>query len=277
MHVRKIEDVVERLCLRANFYLRCDVARVLRASLKKETSPRAKEILKILIENEKIARREKIPLCQDTGMVIVFLEIGQNVILKGGNIEDAVNNGVATAYKRGYLRKSIVRDPLIRVNTGTNSPAIIYTKIVPGSKVRIRVSLRGFGSENASTVRMFKPTATEDEIIKFIVETVKNAGGRACPPVILGIGIGGTMEKAAILSKEATLRPIDRKNPERHLMRLEKNIFDKVNRLGLGPMGLGGKLTCLGVNILAYPTHIAGLPVAVTVACHSLRGAEEIL
>lgn len=277
MDVRKIEDAVERLCLRANFYLRPDVVRALKASLKKETSPSGKEILKILIENQDIARREKIPLCQDTGMVIVFLEIGQNVILKGGNIEDAVNSGVAKAYKKGYLRASIVRDPLVRVNTGTNTPAVIYTKIVPGSKVRIRVSPKGFGSENAGAVRMFKPTETEDEIIKFILETVKNAGGRACPPVILGIGIGGTMEKAALLSKEATLRPIDRKNPERRLMRLEKDIFDKVNRLGLGPMGLGGKVTCLGVNILAYPTHIAGLPVAVTIVCHSLRGAEETL
>lgn len=277
MDVRKIEDAVERLCLRANFYLRPDVVRALKASLKKETSHSGKEILKILIENQDIARREKIPLCQDTGMVIVFLEIGQNVILKGGNIEDAVNSGVAKAYKKGYLRASIVRDPLVRVNTGTNTPAVIYTKIVPGSKVRIRVSPKGFGSENAGAVRMFKPTETEDEIIKFILETVKNAGGRACPPVILGIGIGGTMEKAALLSKEATLRPIDRKNPERRLMRLEKDIFDKVNRLGLGPMGLGGKVTCLGVNILAYPTHIAGLPVAVTIVCHSLRGADEII
>lgn len=277
MDVRKIEDAVERLCLRANFYLRPDVVRALKASLKKETSPSGKEILKILIENQDIARREKIPLCQDTGMVIVFLEIGQNVILKGGNIEDAVNSGVAKAYKKGYLRASIVRDPLVRINTGTNTPAVIYTKIVPGSKVRIRVSPKGFGSENAGAVRMFKPTETEDEIIKFILETVKNAGGRACPPVILGIGIGGTMEKAALLSKEATLRPIDRKNPERRLMRLEKDIFDKVNRLGLGPMGLGGKVTCLGVNILAYPTHIAGLPVAVTIVCHSLRGADEII
>ena len=277
MDIKKIEKAVERLCLKANFYLRKDVLQALNRALKQETSLTGKEILKILIENEAIARKEKIPLCQDTGMVIVFLEIGQGVSLKGGNIEKAVNRGVSRAYRKGYLRCSVVRDPLIRINTKTNTPAVIHTKIVPGSKIKIHVAPKGFGSENMSGAAMLKPTASQDEIIDYILDVVKKAGGKACPPLILGIGIGGTMEKAAILSKEALLRSIDTLNPKQHLARLERKILKNVNALGIGPMGLGGKTTCLGVNILAYPTHIAGLPIAITICCHSLRGGKAVL
>ena len=277
MDIKKIEKAVERLCLKANFYLRKDVLQALNRALKQETSLTGKEILKILIENEAIARKEKIPLCQDTGMVVVFLEIGQGVSFKGGNIEKAVNRGVSRAYRKGYLRCSVVRDPLIRINTKTNTPAVIHTKIVPGSKIKIHVAPKGFGSENMSGVAMLKPTASQDEIIDYILDVVKKAGGKACPPLVLGIGIGGTMEKAAILSKEALLRSIDTLNPKQHLARLEKKILKNVNALNIGPMGLGGKTTCLGVNILAYPTHIAGLPIAITICCHSLRGGKAVL
>jgi fumarate hydratase subunit alpha len=210
-------------------------------------------------------------------MVVVFLEIGRKIILRGGSIEQAINKGVAVAYKKGYLRCSVVKDPLKRINTGNNTPAVIHTKIVPGSKIKIHVAPKGFGSENMSGITMLKPTAGRDAIIDYIVKAVKKAGGKACPPLILGIGIGGTMEKAALLAKEALLRPIDNSNPEKHLRGLEKDIFKAVNNTGLGPMGLGGKITCLGVNILTFPTHIAGLPVAVNIACHSLRGGKIIL
>lgn len=277
MDVRKIEKAVEQLCLKANFYLRKDVVQALKHALKIESSSTGKEILKILIENQAIARRQILPLCQDTGMVIVFLEIGQGVRIKGGSIEKAVNRGAARAYRRGSFRASVVKDPLIRINTGNNTPVVIHTKIVPGARIKIYVAPKGFGSENMSSISMLKPTATQDEIIDYIVDVVKKAGGKACPPLILGIGIGGTMEKAGILSKEALLRPIDRSNPKKHLMKLEREILKRVNGLGLGPMGLGGKVTCLGVNILAYPTHIAGLPVAVSLSCHALRGGKIVL
>ncbi len=277
MDVKQIEKAVEQLCLKANFYLRKDVARALKHALKIETSSTGKEILKILIENEAIARRRILPLCQDTGMVIVFLEIGQGVRIKGGSIEKAVNRGAARAYRRGSFRASVVKDPLIRINTGNNTPVVIHTKIVPGARIKIHVTPKGFGSENMSSISMLKPTARQDEIIDYILDVVKKAGGKACPPIILGIGIGGTMEKAGVLSKEALLRPIDRSNPKKHLMKLEREILKRVNGLGLGPMGLGGKVTCLGVNILTYPTHIAGLPVAVSLSCHALRGGKIVL
>ncbi|NQU73913.1 MAG: fumarate hydratase [Candidatus Omnitrophica bacterium] len=277
MNVKQIEKAVEQLCLKANFYLRKDVVQALKHALKIESSSTGKEILKILIENQAIARRQILPLCQDTGMVIVFLEIGQGVRIKGGSIEKAVNRGVARAYRRGSLRASVVKDPLIRINTGDNTPVVIHTKIVPGARIKIYVAPKGFGSENMSSISMLKPTATQDEIIDYILDVVKKAGGKACPPLILGIGIGGTMEKAGILSKEALLQPIDRSNPKKHLMRLEREILKRVNSLGLGPMGLGGKVTCLGVNILAYATHIAGLPVAVSLSCHALRGGKIVL
>ena len=277
MDVKQIEKAVEQLCLKANFYLRKDVARALKHALKIETSSTGKEILKILIENEAIARRRILPLCQDTGMVIVFLEIGQGVRIKGGSIEKAVNRGAARAYRRGSFRASVVKDPLIRINTGNNTPVVIHTKIVPGARMKIYVVPKGFGSENMSSISMLKPTARQDEIIDYILDVVKKAGGKACPPIILGIGIGGTMEKAGVLSKEALLRPIDRSNPKKHLMKLEREILKRVNGLGLGPMGLGGKVTCLGVNILTYPTHIAGLPVAVSLSCHALRGGKIVL
>jgi len=277
MDVSKIEKAVEGLCLKANFYLRPDVVRALNHALKIETSSTGKEILQILIENQAIARREMLPICQDTGMVVVFLEIGQGVSLKGGSIEKAINRGVVRAYRKGNLRSSVVNDPLIRINTRNNTPAVIHTKIVPGSRIKIYVAPKGFGSENMSSISMLKPTAIQDEIIEHILDVVKKAGGKACPPLVLGIGIGGTMEKAGILSKEALLRPIDRPNKRRHLMKLERDILKRVNGLGLGPMGLGGKVTCLGVNILAYPTHIAGLPVAVTLSCHALRGGKIVL
>lgn len=275
--VQTIQRAVEKLCLKANFYLRPDVVRALKKALKIETSARGKEILRMILKNQVIACREKIPLCQDTGMVTVFLEIGQEVRLKGGNLESAINRGVAHAYTKGYLRSSIVRDPLRRINTGDNTPAVLHTKIVPGSRIKIYVAPKGFGSENMSSLKMFRPTTSEEEIIDYVVEVAEKAGGKACPPFVLGIGMGGTMEKACLLSKEALLRPIDKPHPRRHIAKLEKEILEKVNHLGLGPMGLAGKVTALGVNILTFPTHIAGLPVAVTLACHSLRGGKIVL
>ena len=275
--VSKIKDAVRELCLKANFELRKDVLKAIKAALKKETSPRAKSILKSIVENAALAKKKRIAICQDTGVVTVSLDIGQNVAFVGGDLKKAVNEGVAEAYKKGCLRKSVVDDPLLRKNTNTNTPAVILTDIVEGDNVRIEVSPKGFGSENKSRVKMFKPTASLEEIKDFIVNVVRDAGPDACPPLVLGICIGGTFETSARLAKSALSRPIDRRNPKRHIAGLERELLREINSLGMGPMGLGGRTTALGVNILEAPTHIAGLPVAVNVSCHATRSAEKIL
>ncbi|NQT95050.1 MAG: fumarate hydratase [Candidatus Omnitrophica bacterium] len=273
---KKITDVVSRLVLKANFSLRKDVLSSLKRAALSEKSPLGKSILKILIENARIAEKEGLAICQYTGIAVVFCEIGQKVHV-GGDIDKAINEGIRLGYKKGCLRKSVVSDPIIRKNTGTNTPSIIHYSFNKSDKLRLTVLPKGFGCENASKVFMLKPTATEEEIIESVVGAVKEQGADACPPLILGIGIGGTLDKAATLSKEATLLPVNKTNPKKHLKRLESLILKRVNETGIGPAGLGGKTTCLGVNILSFPTHIAGLPVVVNINCHALRSAESLI
>lgn len=277
INVSKIREVVTELCLKANFELRKDILKALRLALKKETSHGARNILKSLIENAVLAKKKRIAICQDTGFVLVYIELGSSILLTGGELEDAVNKGVEDAYKKGYLRKSVVNDALLRNNTNTNTPCIIHIDIVKGDRIKISVSPKGFGSENKSAIRMLRPTESEKDIIDFVVEVVKAAGPDACPPYVLGIGIGGTLDHAAYLSKKALLRSIESNNQKKHFRKLEKDLLNTINSLGIGPMGLGGKTTALGVNIEEFPTHIAGLPVAVTVSCHATRSAGKIL
>ncbi len=274
--VSKIRDTVTELCLKANFELRRDVLKALKAAFKKETSPRAKNILKAIIENAQLAKKKRLAICQDTGLVSIFLEIGNDLTIKG-DLEEALHRGVEDAYKKGYLRKSVVDDSIKRKNTNTNAPCIIHIDIVKGDKLRITVSPKGFGSENKSAIRMLRPTASESDIIDFVLEVVKSAGADACPPLVLGVGMGGTFDHAALLSKKALLRSIETRNPKKHFRALEKDMLKAVNSLKIGPMGLGGKTTVLGVNIEEFPTHIAGLPVAVSVSCHATRSAEKTL
>ena len=272
----KIRETVSELCLKANFELRGDVLKALKTALKKETGLRARNILKAVVENAQLAKKKRLAICQDTGLVSVFLEIGNDVSIRG-DLEKALHGGVEDAYKKGYLRKSVVGDSLTRKNTNTNAPCIIHTDIVKGDKLKVLVSPKGFGSENKSAIKMLRPTASETEIVDFIMEVVKNAGADACPPLVLGVGMGGTFDHAAYLSKKALLRPVGSKNAKKHFRKLEKDMLRAVNSLKIGPMGLGGRITALGVNIEEFPTHIAGLPVAVSVSCHATRSAEKVL
>lgn len=275
--VLKIKEAVRELALKANLELRGDVLRALKSALRIEKNVRAKNILKSIIENAGLAKKRRIAICQDTGMVSVFLEIGRDVALTGGDLSESVNEGVKEAYKKGCLRKSVVDDPLLRKNTLTNIPCVIHTEIVEGDRVRLTVSPKGFGSSNKSKIRMFRPTDSIEEIKKFVLDVVREAGPSACPPFILGIGIGGTFDNVAYLATKALLRPIDKHNPKKHIRVLERELFNEINSLEMGPMGLGGKTTALGVNILEFPTHIAGLPVAVSVSCHATRSREAVL
>jgi len=275
--VSRIREAVRELCLKANFELRKDVLRAIKSSLRKETNDRARSILKTIIENARIAKAKKLAICQDTGMAVVHLEVGQGAALVGGSLKKAVNDGVKEAYAKGSLRKSVVSCPLLRQNTGTNTPCILFTDIVEGDKVKIAVSPKGFGSENKSKIRMFRPTVSAEEIRRFIVDVVRDAGPDACPPLVLGIGIGGTFDVASHLAKKALFRPIDIRSQKKHIAKLERELMKDINAIGMGPMGLGGKTTVLGVNILDHPTHIAGLPVAVNVSCHATRSAEKVL
>jgi fumarate hydratase subunit alpha len=272
-----ISELISRLCIEANINLRLDIRKAIENALKREKSARAKEVLRLLLENADIASGDKIAICQDTGMAVVFMEIGQDVQIVGGSLKRAVDRGVRDGYRKGYLRKSVVRSPMERENTNTNTPAILHTSMVPGNKIKIWVMPKGFGSENKSSIVMLNPASGERGIIDFVIDTVKKAGPEACPPFILGVGIGGTFDYAAFLAKKALLRRIDQKNPDARLFLLEKKILNKINSLGIGPMGLGGKTTALGVNIETYPTHIAGLPVAVNISCHALRSATKTL
>ena len=275
--VSLVKEAVEELCLKANFELRPDVLKGLKRALASETNPRAKGILKSIVENARLAKADSLAICQDTGMVFVHLEIGQDVRLTGGSLRKAIDDGVKSAYAKGYLRKSVVGDCIIRRNTKTNTPAHIVTEIVDGNRVKIDVSPKGFGSENKSRIRMLKPTASIREIKDFIIDVVREAGPGACPPFVIGVGIGGTFDVAAGLAKRSLLRPIDKVNPDRHLGRLEKELLIEINSLGMGPMALGGKTTALGVNMLGHATHIAGLPVAVNMSCHATRSASRTL
>ena len=275
--VTQITDAVERLCIDANTHLPGDVKCAIARCRACEDGIIAQGVLDKIIENYEIADSENVPICQDTGMACVFLEIGQDVHLVGGDLAQAVDEGVRRGYDKGYLRKSVVADPVRRGNTGDNTPAMLYTEIVPGEQVKITVAPKGFGSENMSAIRMFKPSAGLQGIKDFILETVENAGPHPCPPMVVGVGIGGTFDKAALLAKKALMRPLDVRNPDPYYAQLETEMLEKVNALGIGPQGFGGRTTAIGLNIETMPTHIAGMPCAININCHVTRHKTEVL
>ena len=268
---RQISELIERLCIEANEQLPEDIQDALVLAREKETWPIANEILDRIEENYQIAAQTHVPICQDTGMACVFLEIGQDVHITGEPLEDAVNEGVRRGYQNGYLRKSVVGDPVRRGNTGDNTPAMQYVSIVPGDQIHITVAPKGFGSENMSAIRMLKPSAGLEGIKEFILETVKAAGPNPCPPMVVGVGIGGTFDKAALLAKKALLRPVNTSHPDPYYRDLEEEMLAKINELGIGPQGFGGRTTAIGLNIETMPTHIAGMPCAVNISCHVTR------
>lgn len=272
-----IIDVVERLCISANEHLPEDVKCAIKNCRACEDGTIAQGILDDIIKNFEIADSENVPICQDTGMACVFLEIGQDVHIVGDNLVDAINEGVRRGYAKGYLRKSVVKDPVLRGNTGDNTPAMIYTEIVPGENIKITVGPKGFGSENMSAIRMFKPSAGIQGIKDFIIETVENAGPNPCPPMVVGVGIGGTFDKAALLAKKALMRPLGTHHPETYYADLETEMLEKINQLGIGPQGFGGKTTAIGLNIETMPTHIAGMPCAININCHVTRHKSEVI
>ena len=271
-----ITETVRRLCMEANCHLPQDMKNCISTNLKLEDWPGAREILERIVENYEIADAENQPICQDTGVACVFLKIGQEVHING-DVNEAINEGVRQGYRDGYLRKSVVRDPLDRVNTGDNTPAFIYYELVPGDKVEITVAPKGFGSENMSRIKMLRPSDGVRGVVDFVVQTVAEAGPNPCPPIVVGVGIGGTFDKAALLAKKALLRPVDTTNENSFYAQLEQELLEKINALGIGPQGLGGRTTALAVNIETMPTHIAGLPVAVNINCHVTRHQTEVL
>ena len=273
----EITKNIKEMCIEANYILSDDVKNKIINSAAVENSEIGKKILSQLEENMEIAEREQIPICQDTGMAVVFIKVGQEVHITGGNLEDAINQGVREGYTEGYLRKSVVKDPLIRENTKDNTPAIIHYEIVQSDKVEITVAPKGFGSENMSRVCMLKPADGIEGVKNAVIETVKLAGPNACPPVVVGVGIGGTFEKCALLAKKALTRDLNSESSIEYVAELEKELLDEINNLNIGPGGLGGKITALGVNIETYPTHIAGLPVAINMCCHVNRHKKRIL
>ena len=269
-----ISEVVARLCIDANYHLPPDMKKQIISSSKEESWETASIILDQIIENFNIADENLQPICQDTGLACVFLSIGQDVHIKG-NLEEAVNEGVRKGYSQGYLRKSVVSDPLNRVNTGDNTPAMIYYDICSGDKIKITVAPKGFGSENMSQIKMLKPSDGIEGVKDFVIKVVEDAGPNPCPPIVVGVGIGGTFDKAAYLAKKALMRPVDQRNSEAFYAELEEELLEKINALGIGPQGFGGKTTALAVNIEKFPTHIAGLPVAVNINCHVTRHMTE--
>lgn len=277
INVDKVTENIREMCIEANHYLTPDMKKRLDEAVQGEESPLGRQILEQLEENLSIAGKDMIPICQDTGMAVVFMEIGQDVHFEGGDLTDAVNEGVRQGYVEGYLRKSVVKDPLIRENTKDNTPAILHTTIVPGDQVKITVAPKGFGSENMSRVFMLKPAEGIDGVKQAILTAVKDAGPNACPPMVVGVGIGGTFEKCALMAKQALTRDISVSSDIPYVADLEKEMLEKINDLGIGPAGLGGRITALAVNINTYPTHIAGLPVAVNICCHVNRHAVRTL
>lgn len=272
-----ITDTVERLFKDLNYNIGNDISEALCNAQKNEESPVGKAVIAQLLENNKIAAEEKIPICQDTGMAVLFVEYGERVVIDG-NFKEAVEEGVRRAYVGGYLRKSVVTDPVFdRVNTKDNTPAIIYTDIVEGDKIKILAGCKGFGSENMSQIKMLTPSAGIEGVKQFILDAVKYAGPNPCPPIVVGVGIGGTFEKAAQLAKKATLRPINTKNEDPRYAKLEDELIEEINKMGFGPAGLGGNTTAIGVNVETYPTHIAGMPVAVNICCHAARHKEVVI
>lgn len=277
IEVNEIIDAVRELCIKANCVLNDDVYNALEAAKNTEKSPIGKEILCQLTDNADIAKNEYVPICQDTGMAIVFVELGQEVHINGGLLTDAINEGVRRGYRDGYLRKSVVSDPFIRENTKDNTPAIIHYDIVEGDKIKIIVAPKGFGSENMSKIYMLKPSAGIEGAKDAIVQAVDEAGPNPCPPMVVGVGVGGNFEMAALLAKKALLRPVGSHSDKPHLREMEEELLQRMNSLGIGPQGLGGVTTVLGVNVESFPTHIAGMPIAVNISCHVTRHAEVIL
>lgn len=277
LDVKVITENIKEMCIEATHFLTEDMKNVLDDSVTKEESPLGKQILQQLQENLQIAGDEMIPICQDTGMAVIFIKAGQDVHFIGGNIEDAINEGVRQGYTEGYLRKSVVKDPIIRENTKDNTPAIIHYSIVEGNDVEITVAPKGFGSENMSRIFMLKPADGIDGVKNAILTAVKEAGPNACPPMVVGVGIGGTFEKCALLAKEALTRNINERSKIPYVKELEKEMLEKINCLGIGPGGLGGSITAFAVNIETYPTHIAGLPVAVNICCHVNRHSHRVI
>jgi len=277
INIKEITTNIKEMCIEANHFLSEDMERAMKQAEKAEQSPLGKQILEQLEENLQIAADDMIPICQDTGMAVIFLEIGQDVHLQGGSLEDAVNEGVRQGYVEGFLRKSVVKDPLIRENTKDNTPAVIHYKIVEGSQVKIKVAPKGFGSENMSRVFMLKPADGIEGVKEAVLTAVKEAGPNACPPMVVGVGIGGTFEKCALMAKEALTREVGTHSDIQYVKEMEEELLAKINSLGIGPGGLGGTTTALAVNINTYPTHIAGLPVAINICCHVNRHIVRVL
>jgi len=278
VNVKAIIPVVKKLCIDANYYIGEDVLEKIREYYKKEESSTAKEVLSILLENYELAASEKMPSCQDTGVAVVFVELGQDVHLVGGDFYEAIHEGVRHGYKDGYLRKSLVTDPIIdRVNTKDNTPALIYTDIVPGDKIKITVAPKGGGSENMSEVKMMKAADGIEGVVEFVVDRVRRSGGNPCPPIVIGVGLGGNFEQSALLAKKALLRSLNESHPEGKWAQVEEEILEKVNNLGIGPQGFGGRTTALGVSILHKPCHIASMPVAVNIQCHAARHKSAVI
>jgi fumarate hydratase subunit alpha len=277
VNVETITEAVKKLSMDSNYYLGDDVVDALKKALPREESPLGKEILKQILENAEISKKEKMPLCQDTGLSAIFVELGQEVHVEGGDFEGAINEGIRQGYKEGYLRKSIVEDPLRRKNTGDNTPAVISTRVVPGDKIKITILPKGGGSENMSAIKMLKPSDGEEGFKSFVVETVKKAGGNPCPPIIVGCAIGGSFDKCAHLAKKALLRTVGSVHPDPYYAAMESELLERVNNTGVGPQGLGGRITALAVHIEAHPCHIASMPAAVNTQCHSARHKEIVI
>lgn len=278
IHISEIIPVVKQLCMDANFYIGNDVLEKIQEFAAKEESPTAKEILAIMLENYKIAAEEKMPICQDTGVAIVFLELGQDVHVVGGDLYEAINEGIRQGYQEGYLRKSMVNDPVIdRVNTKDNTPALIYTDIVPGETLKMTFAAKGGGAENMSEVKMMKAADGIEGVKDFVVDRVKRSGGNPCPPIVVGVGLGGSFEQSALLAKKALLRPLTARNPDPKWDAVEQDILARINKLGIGPQGLGGRTTAIAVQILYKPCHIASMPVAVNIQCHAHRHKSAVI
>lgn len=277
VNVAVITDAIAELSMDANYNLGDDVLQSFKDALEKETSPTGKNVLEQLIDNAKIAKDEQVPMCQDTGYAVIFVELGQDVTLVGGDLYEAINEGVRRGYGDGYLRKSIVSDPINRVNTKDNTPAVIHVDIVPGDKVKLTIAPKGGGSENMSAVKMLKPSDGAKGVVDFVVEAASNAGSNPCPPIIIGVGIGGTFEKVAYLAKKSLLRELGEPNSDPFYADMEKEILEKVNKLGIGPQGFGGRTTALAVHIETYPAHIASMPAAVNINCHAARHKERVI
>ncbi len=278
VNVKDLIPVVKKLCIDANYYMGKDVIAKIKEFKEKEESPTAKSVLDILLENYELADKEQMPICQDTGIAVVFVELGQDVHMIGGDFTEAINEGVRQGYKDGYLRKSIVADPIIdRINTKDNTPAIIYTEIVPGDKIKITIAPKGGGSENMSEVKMMKAADGIKGVVDFVVDRISRSGGNPCPPIVVGVGLGGNFEQSALLAKKSLLRLLTEKNPDPKWAKVEEEILEKINNLGIGPQGLGGRTTALAVHILSKPCHIASMPVAVNVQCHAARHKSAVI